>query len=143
MSKSKTFRHVVLCHTDDFPSNKKDKIKGWVESHGGIFSKRLTPDVTHFVASKLAWKKYPPIGKLTALLFQDKMVKVYKPHKTAGSATYASQFEKLAVRRTRKSSVLTGWKTHFSLPPADPRTPNSTSGIAFRQRRKSRKINRL
>ena len=76
MPKSKTFRHVVLCHTNDFPSNKNDKIKGWVESHGGIFSKMLTPDVTHFVASKPAWKKYPPVGRLAALPFRDKMVKV-------------------------------------------------------------------
>lgn len=90
MSRNKAFRHVVLCHTDDFPSNKNDKIKGWVESHGGTFSKTLTPDVTHFVASKLAWKKYSPIGKLTALLSLDKIVNVYTSDQTAVSAADAS-----------------------------------------------------
>ena len=63
MGKSKTFAKVVLCHTDDFPAKKNDKIKGWVEAHGGTFSKTLTPHVTHLVCSKRAWKEYLPLGE--------------------------------------------------------------------------------
>ena len=66
MVKSRTFAKVVLCHTDDFPPQKNDKIKGWVEAHGGKFTKMLTPEVTHLVCSRRAWQRYLPIGEIQA-----------------------------------------------------------------------------
>ena len=63
MSKNKTFRNVVLCHTDNFPPSKNDKIKGWVEGNGGTFTKTLTPAVACLLCSDHTWRKYLPIGK--------------------------------------------------------------------------------
>ena len=59
---SKTFKNVVLCHTNDFPDDQNNKIKGWVEGNGGKFSKDVTTEVTHLVTSMRAWKRYHPLG---------------------------------------------------------------------------------
>jgi hypothetical protein len=88
MTKNKTFRNVVLCHTDDFPPNKNDKIKGWVEKHGGTFTKALMPNVTHFVSSKRAWKKYLPVGKLATLIPQEEMLGIHTCHEAVASTTH-------------------------------------------------------
>ena len=58
----KTFRNIVLASTGDF-GDKTDKIKNWVEHAGGRFTKEISKDVTHLVASHRAWKKYHPMGK--------------------------------------------------------------------------------
>ena len=58
----RTFARIILCSTDDFPSHKNDKVKGWVEHNGGTFSKEMHPKVTHLLASKQAWQTYYPIG---------------------------------------------------------------------------------
>lgn len=57
-----TFRNITVASTSDF-GDKTDKIKNWVEHAGGTFSKDVTLDVTHLVASKKAWKRYHPLGK--------------------------------------------------------------------------------
>ncbi|KIW67950.1 hypothetical protein PV04_03929 [Phialophora macrospora] len=57
----KKFGRIVLASTGDFPGEKDDKIKGWVEHAGGTFVKELSKDVTHLVCSEKAWKRYYPI----------------------------------------------------------------------------------
>lgn len=58
----RTFTRINLASTGDFPPNKNDKIKGWVEHNGGTFSKEIDATVTHLVASPRAWKNYVPMG---------------------------------------------------------------------------------
>lgn len=60
----RSFRSVVLTSTGDF-GDKTDKIKQWVEANGGIYSKDITPNVTHLVCSDKAWKKGVDIGRST------------------------------------------------------------------------------
>lgn len=64
----KTFRNIHLASTNDFEPAKNDKIKGWVEHNGGTFTKEITQDVTHLVASTKAWKRYHPLGKIHLLI---------------------------------------------------------------------------
>lgn len=64
MAKGRTFKNKVICHTNDFKDKINENIKKWIESNGGKFSRELTPEVTHLIASKKAWKKYYPIGKI-------------------------------------------------------------------------------
>lgn len=58
----KTFKKVVLCHTDDF-GDTTEKIRKWVKYHGGRVEKDITPEVTHLVASVKAWKNGHKIVK--------------------------------------------------------------------------------
>ena len=51
----KTFKKVVLCHTGDF-GDKNEKIRKWVERHGGRVERDITPEVTHLVTSVKAWE---------------------------------------------------------------------------------------
>ncbi|KKY24146.1 putative brct domain-containing protein [Phaeomoniella chlamydospora] len=51
-----SFSKVVLCHTGDF-GERNEKIRKWVEYHGGKVEHRLSPETTHLVASEKAWKK--------------------------------------------------------------------------------------
>jgi hypothetical protein len=57
----KSFARVVVCHSNDFGGKKNIQIQKWVVTHGGTFRKELTSDVTHFISSEQAWKKYLPI----------------------------------------------------------------------------------
>ena len=57
----KLLARVVVCHSNDFGGKKNIQIQKWVVRHGGTFRKRLTSDVTHFISSEHAWKKYLPI----------------------------------------------------------------------------------
>lgn len=59
----KTFKKINLCHTNDFPDNKNDKIQKWVENNGGRFSKVIDSNVTHLIASRKAWKQYHTLGE--------------------------------------------------------------------------------
>ncbi|EXJ61123.1 hypothetical protein A1O7_05276 [Cladophialophora yegresii CBS 114405] len=57
----KKFGKIVLASTGDFPGDKDNKVKGWVEHAGGTFVKDLSKDVTHLICSERAWKRYYPI----------------------------------------------------------------------------------
>ena len=62
----KTFRKVILCSTNDHAPRKNDKIRGWVEANGGRFTLEMSPDVTHLIASKQAWKSDAPLGTMVS-----------------------------------------------------------------------------
>ncbi|EXJ80103.1 hypothetical protein A1O3_08389 [Capronia epimyces CBS 606.96] len=57
----KTFRNICVVSTNDFPTDKNEKIKGWIEHNGGTFCKEISKDVTHLLASQKAWKRYHPL----------------------------------------------------------------------------------
>jgi hypothetical protein len=59
----KGFKKVVLCSTDDHPHKDNDKVKGWIEAHGGKYTTEITPSTTHLLTSQKAWKQYKPLGK--------------------------------------------------------------------------------
>ncbi|EXJ93277.1 hypothetical protein A1O1_01669 [Capronia coronata CBS 617.96] len=59
----RTFRNIHIASTNDFPGEKNDKIKGWIEHNGGTFSKEISKEVTHLIASQKAWKHYHPLVK--------------------------------------------------------------------------------
>lgn len=65
----KTLRNLCIASTNDFPGDKNDKIKGWIEHNGGIFSKDMSANVTHLLASQKAWKRYHPLGELSIACF--------------------------------------------------------------------------
>jgi len=52
-----TFGKIVICHTNDFPAKKNDKIEDWVKNRGGKVVRELTNDVTHYVVSKRVWRE--------------------------------------------------------------------------------------
>ena len=57
------FKKVVLAATGDFGKDRSDqKIKQWVEHHGGTYSSKIGPDVTHLVASKNNYKRSAKMG---------------------------------------------------------------------------------
>ena len=60
--KGKAFAKVKLCHTGDFPFNKNEKIKQWVENNGGTCQSEVASDTTHLVCSEQAWKRYHSMG---------------------------------------------------------------------------------
>ncbi|RMZ76439.1 hypothetical protein DV737_g4826, partial [Chaetothyriales sp. CBS 132003] len=51
------FAKVVLCSTDDFGADRNSQMRRWVESNGGRYSSSMTPEVTHLVATKQAFKQ--------------------------------------------------------------------------------------
>lgn len=59
----KTFRGIHASHTNDFDAKKNDKIKGWIEYNGGTFSREISSNVTHLIASPKAWKNKVPLGE--------------------------------------------------------------------------------
>lgn len=63
----KKFGKITLASTGDFPRDKDNKIKGWVEHAGGTFAKELSRNVTHLLCSDKAWKRYYPIGMFRPL----------------------------------------------------------------------------
>ncbi|KAI1615223.1 hypothetical protein EDD37DRAFT_511690 [Exophiala viscosa] len=105
----KTFRNIVLASTGDF-GDKSDKIKNWVEHAGGRFSKEITKDVTHLVASQRAWKKYHPMVKEARRLRSIHIVKLdwledsltSKTRKPLETAKYAFEQRKIKINKVRK-----------------------------------------
>ncbi len=62
--KPATFKKAVIAHTGGLPTQKGDKVKGWIEHNGAKYSKEITDDVTHLIISSTAWKNYKqePMG---------------------------------------------------------------------------------
>ncbi|KAK4940687.1 hypothetical protein LTR10_019197 [Elasticomyces elasticus] len=105
----KTFRNIVLASTGDF-GDKSDKIKNWVEHAGGRFTKEITKDVTHLVASQRAWKKYHPMVKEARRLRSIHIVKLdwledsltSKTRRPLETAKYAFEQRKVKINKVRK-----------------------------------------
>lgn len=55
------FKKVHLCSVGHFGGN-GDKIPQWVRANGGQYSKNISQDVTHLVATKEAFKKNVDAG---------------------------------------------------------------------------------
>ncbi|EER27900.1 hypothetical protein D8B26_005983 [Coccidioides posadasii str. Silveira] len=55
----KSFHKVTVCIAGNFGAQ-NDKIKQWVEVNGGTFSKKVTADVTHLIATEPAVRKNVP-----------------------------------------------------------------------------------
>ena len=57
------FKKVILASTGDFGNDRSEqKIKQWVEHSGGKYSSKISPEVTHLVASKEHYKKSAKMG---------------------------------------------------------------------------------
>ena len=46
-----------------------EQLKKWIQANGGTYAARVTPQTTHLVASKEAWKRGVEGGKFLPTLF--------------------------------------------------------------------------
>lgn len=57
----KTFQKIHGCSVGNFEGN-TEKIPQWIKANGGQYSKDVTDQVTHLIATKQAYKKNVDAG---------------------------------------------------------------------------------
>jgi hypothetical protein len=60
----KTLKNFFIAVTGDFGKDKPlDKMKGWIEAHGGEYVTKIDENTTHLICSKEHWKSQSQMGE--------------------------------------------------------------------------------
>ncbi|KAL2401648.1 hypothetical protein ABEF93_007687 [Exophiala dermatitidis] len=135
----KTLRNLCIASTNDFPGDKNDKIKGWIEHNGGIFSKDMSENVTHLLASQKAWKKYHPLVREARRLrtvhivrlewLEDSLLgKLKRPLETAQYAFEQRKLPTVKTKTTRKRKAAVAADDSADNPAKNTADENRTAG---------------